>query len=323
MAFPVAGATITETEETTARLRAAWTAVARAISDYEPVTMVVDPADVALARQMLGDGIDILEAPLDDAWMRDIGPTFVFDENGVRGSVEWVFNGWGQQEWAAWGKDSKINRFVSAAAGTESIVSSLVNEGGGIHVDGLGTVLVTETVQLDPGRNPGITKAEVEAELARTIGATHVVWVPRGLTRDSERFGTRGHIDIVATIPSPGRLLVHVQNDETHPDHAVTREILAALRASTDATGREWTITEVPAPQVLRDEEGWVDYSYINHVVINGAVIACGFADPHDEQARELLADAYPGREIVMIDARDIFGAGGGIHCITQQQPCG
>ena len=172
--------------------------------------MVVAPDDVETARSYLADGVDLLVAPLDDAWMRDIGPTFVLDDGvlddgGPRlGAVDWVFNGWGQQDWASWGNDSKIGAKVAAWSGADRIGSELVNEGGGIQVDGEGTVLVTETVQLDPFRNPGMTKADVEAELERTIGARKVIWLPRGLTRDAERYGTRGHVDIVAAIPSPG-----------------------------------------------------------------------------------------------------------------------
>jgi len=197
----------------------------------------------------------------------------------------------------------------------------MVNEGGAIHVDGLGTVLVTETVQLDPGRNPGWTKADVEAELARTIGAQHVIWLPRGLYRDSLRLGTRGHVDITVTIPSPGVLLVHVQEEPMHPDYAITREILEVLRDTRDVAGRRWDVIEVPAPRIVRDSWDWVDYSYINHLVVNGGVIGCAFDDPNDLQAKEILEAAYPGREVVMVPAKDIFAGGGGIHCITQQEP--
>ncbi|MFG3256441.1 agmatine/peptidylarginine deiminase [Streptomyces sp. NPDC048172] len=301
--------------------RHAWSRVARAVAEFAPVTMLVDPADLPSARNLLHGAADLVEAPLDDAWMRDIGPTFVLDEHDRLGAVDWVFNGWGRQEWASWERDARVGRAVGGLAGAAPVPSPLVNEGGGIHVDGLGTVLVTETVQLDPYRNPGLDKAAVEAELARTIGAEHVVWLPRGLTRDAQRLGTRGHVDLLATIPAPGRLLVHVQPDPSHPDHAVTREILDVLRASTDAKGQEWEITEVPAPEVLRDGEGWVDYSYLNHLVVNDGVVACGFDDPGDARARALLADAYPGRRVVTVDARPVFAAGGGIHCITQQQP--
>jgi agmatine deiminase len=188
-------------------------------------------------------------------------------------------------------------------------------------VDGRGTVLVTETVQRDPGRNPGLSRAEIEAELARTIGATAVIWLPRGLTRDSDTFGTRGHVDIVATIASPGRVLLHDQRDDAHPDFAVTAEIRAVLASAADARGEPFEIVDLPAPSVLKDAEGFVDFSYVNHVLVNGGVIGCAFDDPHDPEAVAILRDAYPGREIVTVDARPLFERGGGVHCITQQQP--
>jgi agmatine deiminase len=321
MAFPCTGYTLGESEEERHEARSTWAAVAHAIAEFEPVTMVVHPAERAIVDRYVSADIDIIEAPLNDAWMRDIGPTFVHAADGSVAAVDWVFNGWGAQDWARWDLDAQIGRVVAEAAGVPVISSDLVNEGGGIQVDGEGTVLLTDTVQLDPGRNPGLTRADVEAEMARTIGATHPVWLPRGLTRDFERFGTRGHVDIVAAITAPGRLVLHSQRDESHPDFAVCREIRAALEASHDAAGRSWEIVEIPAPATLTDDEGFVDYSYINHLVVNGGVIACGYGDANDKNAAAILAEQYPGRTVVTVDARPLFARGGGIHCITQQQP--
>jgi agmatine deiminase len=232
-----------------------------------------------------------------------------------------VFNGWGQQHWASWDHDCTLGPAVAEWAGAVRVDSTLVNEGGGFHVDGLGTVLVTETVQRDQQRNPGVSREQIEAELARTIGATTVIWLPRGLTRDSDTFGTRGHVDIVATIPSPGRLLLHDQRDSGHPDHEVTAQIRAVLADAVDARGKPFDIVDLPAPSVLRDDDGFVDYSYVNHVLVNGAVIACGFDDANDADAAAILRDAYPGRDVVTVDARPLYARGGGVHCITQQQP--
>ena len=321
MAFPSEGYSLGDTDEAKHEARSTWAAVAHAIAEFEPVTMVIDPDERAAAQRYVSADLDIVEAPLNDAWMRDMGPTFVHAEDGSVAAVDWVFNGWGAQDWAQWDRDEKIGAFVAGLAGTPVVSSPLVNEGGGIQVDGEGTVLVTQTVQLDPGRNPGITRADVEAELARTIGTTHVVWLPRGMTRDSAQYGTRGHVDIVAAITSPGRLLVHTQRNEAHPDYLVCQAIRTALEASHDAAGRAWEIVEMPAPATLTDAEGFVDYSYINHLVLNGGVIACTFGDPMDEKALRILGDAYPGRRVVGIDARELFARGGGIHCITQQQP--
>ncbi|MDF3280126.1 agmatine deiminase family protein [Gordonia polyisoprenivorans] len=322
MAFPRANTTLAESAADAQTAYAAWSTVANTVSEFEPVTVVVDPTETSRARTMLTAAVDIIEAELDDAWMRDIGPTFVTDGAGHLAAVDWTFNGWGAQEWAEWDNDRRIGRVVAEAAGVPVISSMLVQEGGAIHVDGEGTVLVTETVQLDPGRNPYATKETVEAELARTIGAHNVIWLPRGLTRDYERFGTRGHVDMVATIPSPGTLLLHQQPNPEHPDHVVMRELRDFLAGTTDAAGRQWDIVDLPAPDAIRDETGFVDYSYINHLVVNDGVIACGYGEPAaDERAAEILASVYPGRRVVTIDAREILARGGGIHCITQQQP--
>ncbi|MGV9859058.1 agmatine deiminase family protein [Gordonia sp. NPDC003425] len=322
MAFPRINTTLAESAADADTAYAAWSEVANTVVDFEPVTVVVDPTEMARARGLLAGAVDIVEAPLDDAWMRDIGPTFVTDDSGHLAAVTWTFNGWGAQEWAEWDNDRRIGRFVAGQAGVPVVSSMLVQEGGAIHVDGEGTVLVTETVQLDPGRNPYATRETVEAELERTIGARKVIWLPRGLTRDYERFGTRGHVDMVATIPSPGTLLLHHQANPDHPDHAVTRELRDFLATTTDAAGRSWNIIDLPAPETIRDSEGFVDYSYINHLVVNDGVIACGYGEPEaDARAADILSAAHPGRSVVSIDARELLARGGGIHCITQQQP--
>jgi agmatine deiminase len=320
MAWPSGGYTLGRTPAEAEEARRTWASVANAVAEHEPLHMLVPPQEVGEARRRLSSGAVLHEARLDDAWYRDIGPTFVLGPSGL-GAVNWVFNGWGAQDWASWEHDAVASLVATDASGAERIDSPMVNEGGGIHTDGAGTFLVTETVQLDPERNPGWTREQVEAELARTLGARKVIWLPRGLTRDSERFGTRGHVDIVATFSAPGRLLLHEQRDEAHPDAAVTRELAALLEGETDADGKPLEVVALPAPSRLRDEEGWVDHSYVNHYVANGAVIACAFDDPADDEARAVLADAYPGRTVVQLDARPLFARGGGIHCITQQQP--
>jgi len=299
----------------------AWTSVAHAILPFEPVTMVVDPSERERARRMLSSEIAIVEAPLDDFWMRDIGPTFVIDdETGELGGIDWIFNAWGDQG-GSFARDALIAEFVIAQTPATRIPSLLVNEGGAIHVDGEGTVMVTETVQLDPGRNRYATKERVEAELARTLGTSHTIWLPRGLTRDYEPLGTRGHVDMVAAFAAPGTVLLHQQPDASHPDHAVMTELRALLETHVDAQGRSLQIIDLPAPAQLTDDEGFVDWNYVNHLTVNGGVIACGYDDPvADARARELLAEAY-GREVVTVDAREILARGGGIHCITQQQP--
>ncbi|MFD6346707.1 agmatine/peptidylarginine deiminase [Streptomyces roseolus] len=320
MAWPSPNPTFTSDEEL-AEARGAWASVARAVRRFEPVTMVVAPGDAEGARALLGEDVELVEKELDDAWMRDIGPTFVTDGASLA-AVDWVFNGWGAQDWARWEHDSKIARHVADAADVPVLSSALVNEGGGIHVDGEGTVLLTDTVQLGSGRNPEWTREQVEREIHAKLGTTKAIWLPHGLAGDYGLYGTQGHIDIVAAFARPGTVLVHSQQDPRHPDYGRSRLYADILRAQTDAQGRPLEVIEVPAPTVLTDEEGdWVDYSYINHYLCNGAVILCAFDDPHDELAAEIFRRLFPDREVVLVDARTIFAAGGGIHCITQQQP--
>lgn len=304
------------TPESTVEMHRAWASVANAIINFEPVSMLVSLEHEAEARAYLDPRVELVIAAIDDGWMRDSGPTFVKNGDEVA-AVDWVFNGWGNQGgWASWEKDDAVASFIANKAGVPSFRSTLVNEGGGIHVNGAGALLVTETVQLGEERNPGWSRAEVEAELNARLGTNQVVWLRRGLTRDYEDFGTKGHVDIVACFADETTILFHDQQDESHPDFAVSHEVKRTLEETTN-----FKLVGVPAPKQLRDEHGFVDYSYINHYICNGAVILCGFDDENDQVAKSILEEAYPGREIVLVDARPLFARGGGIHCITQQQP--
>lgn len=316
MAWPSSGYTLGDTSADVEAARKTWAAVANAIVQFEPVTMLCEKSDFKVAAEFLDESVVLIEAKLNDAWMRDIGPTFVKDRSGNLAGVDWVFNGWGAQPWAKWDKDDKVAQRVTELAGVKHHKSELVNEGGGIHVDGDGLVLLTETVQLGEGRNSQLTKAEVEAEIHSKLGTRKAIWLKRGLTRDYDEFGTRGHVDIVACFAPGGKVLVHMQENPEHPDFEISKEVLATL-----AGYPELTVVPVVAPQTLKDSEGFVDYSYINHYVVNGGVILCGFDDPNDELAKATLQSVYQDREIVLVDARELFARGGGIHCITQQQP--
>ncbi len=304
------------TEESTIEMHRAWASVANTIVNFEPVSMLVSLEHEAEARAYLDPRVELVIANIDDGWMRDSGPTFVKNGDEIA-AVDWVFNGWGNQGgWANWEKDDAVASFIADKAGVPSFRSKLVNEGGGIHVNGTGALLVTETVQLGEERNPGWSRAEVEAELNARLGTNQVLWLRRGLTRDYEDFGTKGHVDIVACFADETTILFHDQQDESHPDFAVSHEVKRTLEETTN-----FKLVGVPAPKQLRDEHGFVDYSYINHYICNGAVILCGFDDENDQVAKSILEEVYSGREIVLVDARPLFARGGGIHCITQQQP--
>ena len=294
----------------------AWSAVANAISDYEPVKMLCHPEDLAAAKRKLCSSIDLIPVALNDAWLRDIGPTFVIEDDALV-AIDWQFNGWGQNTEFEWDDDDAIARQIAEVLAVPSERAEIVNEGGGIHVDGHGTVLLTDTVQLDPTRNPDHDRDSIATHIHNALGTYRAIWLPRGLWRDNFLNGTKGHVDIVACFAPDGRLLVHRQTSEGHPDFALWDDL--AQQFSDE--GLE--VFPLEAPLTLKDHRDWVDYSYINHYVCNGAVICPSFDDPRDDAARERLEDAYPGRDIRMLDARALFAMGGGIHCITQQQPSG
>ncbi|NAZ75596.1 agmatine deiminase family protein [Kineococcus sp. T13] len=321
MAFPPPNATFGEAGgPDLARARAAWSAVASAVVAREPVSVLVAPGDLPAARELLDPRVQLVEVALDDAWLRDSGPTFVRSD-GAPTAVDWRFNGWGAQSWAAWERDALVAGEVARLAGAPVSSSALTQEGGAFHVDGEGTVLLTDTVQLDPDRNPGWTRAQVEAEVHAQLGTTTAIWLPRGLTADYGEFGTRGHVDIVAAFCRPGTVLVHTQPDPGHPDHAVSTEVAELLRQGVDARGRRLEVIELLAPRTAEVDGELVDFSYVNHYVANSVVVACAFGDPRDADAVRVLRAAYPGRDVVSVDARDVFAFGGGVHCTTQQQP--
>ncbi|MDA7799130.1 agmatine deiminase family protein [Aquiluna sp.] len=315
IAFPHTGYTLGNTQAEQNAARQAWASVANAASEYEKVTAIVHPDDERLAAKFLSSEIEVMIEKIDDAWIRDSGPTFVKDQVGKLAAIDWIFNGWGAQGWAEYSNDEMIASKIAARYGVELIKSDLVNEGGGIHINGKGQVLLTETVQLDPGRNPDWSKEQVEQELSRTLGVTDFVWLKSGLTRDYDEFGTRGHVDIVACYAPDGRVIYHDQKNPNHPDHLVSAEV----RDQFFRRGQE--LVSLPAPETLKDSVGYVDYSYVNHYVLNNAVLLGSFDDSNDKEARSILRDCYPGREVVLLDARELFARGGGIHCITQQQP--
>lgn len=322
MAWPSGGYVLGDDAREAEETRQAWAEVANIVSEYQEIVMVVDPNAVDIARRYLGDAVVQVVEPLNDAWMRDFGPTFLRSASGSLGAVAWRFNGWGAQEWASWEHDAQIGANVGRRAGAQIVESGIVNEGGAIHVDGAGTVLATLSVQLDPGRNPGATREDIEAEFARTLGATTTIWLPRGLYRDAKPPGTRGHIDMMATFTANGRVLVHDQTNRDHPDHAIMTANIRLLSEAVDAAGRPLDLVKVPAPSTATDETGdFVDYNYVNHLPINGAVIVPSFGDAQDQRAKGIIGDLYPGREVRLVESRAIFRQGGGIHCITQQEP--
>ena len=292
--------------------------IALTIARFEPVSMLVRQADLAVARRLMGSKVELIVCPVDDLWMRDTGPVFVVNDHGDKAGVDFNFNGWGNKQ--AHGRDAAVASFVAQRSGVRHLRTDLVLEGGGIEVDGHGTALITESCVLNANRNPGVSKTACEAELQRLLGLEKIIWLPGIKGRDI----TDGHTDFYARFARPGVVVAGNDPDPESFDHAVTQRHLALLRAATDAQGRPLDVVVLDAPSRVRERFANDEFAagYINFYVCNGAVIAPEFGDPDtDVAARRKLQQAFPGREIVQIAIDGIAAGGGGIHCTTQQEP--
>lgn len=292
--------------------------IANTIAKYEPVSMLVNEDDYALAKSLVGPNVALVVAETDDLWMRDTGPVFVKNGKGKIAAVDFNFNGWGNKQ--VHDNDAEVAEFIAEQADVDTLHTKLVLEGGGIEVDGNGTAIITESCVLNANRNPGLTKKQCEAELNKLLGIEKVIWLPGIKGKDI----TDGHTDFYARFASPGVVVAGLETDPDIYDHAVTLKHLAILRAATDAKGRKLKVVVIEGPSKIRPRFESDDFAagYINFYVCNGAVIAPEFGDAKaDATAKEKLKALFPTREIVQINIDGIAAGGGGIHCTTQQEP--
>ncbi|MFF2195224.1 agmatine/peptidylarginine deiminase [Streptomyces sp. NPDC058157] len=294
-----------------------YAAVARAISAFEPVTMVAPPGFAEDARSHCGDGVTVIEVPQDDSWFRDSAPLFVLDGDGRRAGVDFRFNAWGGKH-HPFDSDDRISALLLEHLGVDRIHSEMILEGGALTVDGEGTLITTEQCLLHPNRNPGMTREEIEDELKARLGITKVIWLPYGGLRDTE---TDGHVDGVCAFAAPGTVVISLPSDPTHPDYARMRANRAVLEAVTDARGRRLEIIEIPQTAFTDLADGEIEVSYMNYYIANGGVVVPVAGVPQDEDALAVIASAHPGRKVVGVRALAIAFGGGGVHCITQQIP--
>ena len=294
--------------------------VAAAIARFEPVVMLADPKDVTDARSRCDASVRVVSMPIDDSWLRDSGPTFVMDPRGGRAAAAFTFNAWGGK-YQPHAQDASVGERIGALVGIPVYRSNLVVEGGGFLCDGEGTLITAETCVLNPNRNPGWTKSEAAAELRAMLGVHKVIWLPGDVT-DTE---TDGHVDGFVAYVKPATVLCEVVADPADPRYAIMAENRRVLETETDARGRRFDVSpivEAPRSAVPPGQDGYCR-SYVNFYIANGAVIAPAYGIAEDAAALQTLRRAYPDRSVVPVALRDLFRGGGGIHCITQQEPAG
>jgi agmatine deiminase len=297
------------------RARRVTAEIASAIARFEPVAMVARPEDFEAAKRACGSSAEIVAAPIDDSWARDSGPTFLA-HGGVAG-VAWEFNAWGGK-YDAYDNDRVLAARILVHSGGKVFGAPIVCEGGAIHIDGDGTLMTTEQCLLNANRNPGRSREEITEILRRYTGAERVLWLP-GEYADVE---TDGHVDNIACFASPGRIILGIP-PAVHPDFAPTGALKRFLAEARDARGRRFEVAEIAQPERVRED--WrgrpLAASYVNFYLANGGLVMPSFGDPADLPAKQVLEACFPEREIVQIDACDLVQGGGGIHCITQQEP--
>lgn len=320
--------------------QACFAQVAEAISVFEPVTVGVGPRQWENARLVLSETIRVVEMAADDAWMRDVGPTFVIDANGRLRGVDWGFNAWGGLDgglYFPWSRDSLVARKVLEIEGVDRYRAPLIMEGGALHVDGEGTLITTEECLLNPNRNPQMTREQLENTLKAYLSLEKVIWLQKGVYQDE----TDGHVDNLCCFVRPGEVLLTWTDDADDPQYAISHNALEVLKTQTDARGRTLRVHKIHQPDPMditaaecrgldasatakpRLAGDRMAASYVNFYMANGGIVMPLFDDPRDRDAIDLLTRLFAGRKVVGVKSREILLGGGNIHCITQQIPLG
>ncbi|UTD56481.1 agmatine deiminase [Halomonas sp. MS1] len=312
--------------------------VAIAIAESETVFVGVNDEQYENARNQLPAHIRVVELSSNDAWMRDVGPTFVTHPDGHLALIDWEFNAWGGLKeglYFPWDKDRRIRCKISEMLGIQRFEAPLVLEGGAIHVDGEGTLITTEECLLNPNRNPDMDRETIERWLQEYLGISKVIWLPRGCHLDE----TDGHVDNLCCFVAPGQVALTWCDDEQDPQGVISREALSVLENATDAKGRKLTVHKLPIPgplYIAEDEASGLDRlnsshprlpgdrmagSYVNFYIGNSVVVMPLLDSRHDGEAENILSTLFPTKRVIGVPAREILLGGGNIHCITQQQP--
>lgn len=306
-----------------------YTEIVRAVSRHEIVNLLVTGPEmqVRAAAMLAGVGVDLGQVrfhafPTDRGWVRDSGPTIVVDDAGNREAIDWHFNAWAK--YPDWTNDDRLPTIIARQMGVPSRRPThrgwrVVLEGGSIDVNGRGLMLTTEECLLSKQqeRNPPFDRGDYEAVFAEHLGVKKVIWLNRGIAGDD----THGHVDDLARFVTPTTVVTVVEENEADENFAPLRENLERLRAATDVDGGKLEVVPLPMPAPRVYDGLRIPASYANFYVANGVVIVPTFNDPADRTALGVLADLFPGREVVGISCVDLVWGLGTLHCMTQQEP--
>ncbi len=263
------------------------------------------------------DRVKFWHIPTNESWCRDHGPAFV-SKAGQLAIVDWAFNAWGGK-YPPWDDDDAVPTRIGEALGMPVFDVPVVMEGGAVDFNGDGVILTTTDCLLNPNRNPGLSKEEIERYLLDYYGQRKVCWITGGIEGDD----TDGHVDDLARFVNPTTIIIGIEHDPADPNHAITTDAARQCRDLTDAAGRPFEVVEIPMPGIIEIEEQRVPATYVNFYFVNGALLVPTFGVENDTPALEALQRLLPDRQVVGVDCRELIWGLGAIHCLTQQQPAG
>jgi agmatine deiminase len=306
-------------------IRAKFAEIAAAVTRFEPVRINAPGRDHAAIRaacdsaKAVPERVELFDHPHDDVWCRDHGPIFVKHKTtGEVAVTDWEFNAWGGK-FPPWDQDNAIPGRIAASLGMRSFKGGMILEGGAIEINGAGQLLTTEAVLLNPNRNPGLSREEIEHRLRDGLGVSEILWLEKGIEGDD----TDGHIDDLARFTDPQTILACV--DPGGANHSILSGNLSRLRSFLGPNDRPFDVIEIPLPEAC-EVPGWrlpvLPASYVNFLIVNGGVLVPTFRQrKNDDRALGMMREMFPGREILGIDCLELVEEGGTLHCISQQQP--
>ncbi len=257
--------------------------------------------------------------PTDDAWVRDHGPIFLqrsIDKQSEDAVLDWEYNSWGGK-YPPFDKDNAIPGRIAGHYGLHRFAPGMVMEGGSIDVNGAGTLLTTEACLLNPNRNPGHTKADIEQALRAYFNVGHILWLGEGIAGDD----TDGHVDDLTRFVGPSTVVTAIETDRADANFDILRSNRQHLESMTDQDGRPLGIVELPMPRPVYHDGERLPASYANFYIANGVVLVPAYDPERDEIARTVLQQCFPTHHMALIPSKDLAWGLGSFHCVTQQWP--
>ena len=300
----------------TERMQKGYAAAANAISQFETVTIVANDSDTEECRNLIDQSVRVHNLQIDDSWCRDTGPTFITDGKKL-GGVDWKFNNYGESLGPDYLNDQKLAKEITKITSSDYFDAPIVLEGGGIHTDGKGTLMITEDVLLDPKRNPGLDKKEAEKILSNYLGVEQFIWLIAALEYDD----TGGHIDNLACFAPDNVIIALTEEDPEDSTYDRLKGNLSRLSGANAINGKAYEIVKIDQPSYDSFLNERLPMSYINFYIANNGIVMPVFNDVKDADAIEKIQNVFKNKSVVTVPGRPIVEGGGCVHCITQQQP--